>query len=85
MRRIGYLRPEKTFTMKLLVPVLVRIVAVFVAFLGLQFVIPYYFLVGGGLLAGAFMLKTSDDRPLALGLLIGSVIFGVFANLYGTV
>lgn len=71
--------------MKLLLPVLVRIAVVFVAFLGLQFIIPYYFLVAGGLLAGGFMLKTSDDRPLALGLLIGSVVFGVFANLYGTV
>jgi len=71
--------------MKVLLPVLVRIAAVFVAFLALQFIIPYYFLVGGGLLAGAFMFKTSDDRPLALGLLIGSVVFGVFAFLYGTV
>ncbi|MBK9337108.1 MAG: hypothetical protein IPM98_11230 [Lewinellaceae bacterium] len=71
--------------MKLLVPVLLRVAGVFVAFLGLQFIIPYYFLVGGGLLAGGFMIKTSDDRPLALGLLIGSIIFGVFAYLYGTV
>jgi len=71
--------------MKLLLPVLLRVAAVFVAFLGLQFLIPYYFLVGGGLLAGGFLLKTSDDRPLALGLLIGSVLFGVFAYLYGTV
>jgi hypothetical protein len=71
--------------MKLLLPVLLRTAAVFVAFLALQFVIPYYFLVGGGLLAGGFMLKTSDDRPLALGLLIGSIAFGVFAYLYGTV
>jgi len=71
--------------MKLLLPVLLRVAAVFVAFLGLQFLIPYYFLVGGGLLAGGFMLKTSDDRPLALGLLIGSAVFGGFAYLYGTV
>lgn len=71
--------------MKLLVPVLVRIAAVFVAFFGLKFLIPYYFLAVGGLFAGAFMLKTSDDRPLAIGLLIGSVIFGVFEYLFGTV
>ncbi|MFN0015488.1 MAG: hypothetical protein ACKVU2_13160 [Saprospiraceae bacterium] len=71
--------------MKLFLPVLLRTAIVFVAFLGLQYIIPYYFLVGGGLLAGAFMLKTSDDRPLALALLIGSVVFGVFAHLYGTV
>jgi hypothetical protein len=71
--------------MKLLLPVLLRVAAVFVAFLGLQFIVPYYFLVGGGLLAGGFLLKAGDDRPLALGLLIGSVVFGVFAYLYGTV
>ncbi|MEQ1745860.1 MAG: hypothetical protein ABMA02_10565 [Saprospiraceae bacterium] len=71
--------------MKLFLPVFLRTAVVFVAFLGLQYVIPYYFLVGGGLLAGAFVLKTSDDRPLALALLIGSVVFGVFAFLYGTV
>ena len=71
--------------MKQVVPVLLRIVFVFVVFLGLQFLIPYYFLVVFGLLAGAFMFKTSDDRALALGLLIGSALFGVFAYLYGTV
>jgi len=73
------------FTMKLLLPVLLRIAVVFAAFFGLQFIIHYYFLVGGGLLAGLFMLKTSDDRPLALGLMVGSVVFGLFAHLYGTV
>ena len=71
--------------MKMLWPVLLRIAFVFVVFLGLQFIIPYYFLVGGGVLAGGFMYKTSDDRPLALALLIGSVLFGVFAYLYGQV
>ena len=71
--------------MKMIWPVALRTVLVFAVFLGLQFQIPYYFLVGGGLLAGAFMLKTSDDRALALGLLIGSAVFGVFAYLYGTV
>ncbi|MBK6931843.1 MAG: hypothetical protein IPH12_13650 [Saprospirales bacterium] len=71
--------------MKMLAPILIRIAIVFLAFLGLQFIIPYYFLVGAGALAGAFMLKTSDDRPLALGLLVGSLAFGVFAYLYGTV
>lgn len=71
--------------MKLFLPVLLRIATVFAAFLALQFIIPYYFLVAGGLITGGFMLKTSDDRPLSLGLLIGSVVFGVFAYLYGTV
>lgn len=72
-------------SMKKLWPVLLRIVFVFAAFLGLQYIIPYYFLVGGGLLSGLFIYYTSDDRPLALALLIGSVVFGVFAYLYGTV
>ncbi|MCC6462267.1 MAG: hypothetical protein IT260_17500 [Saprospiraceae bacterium] len=71
--------------MKMIWPVTLRTVLVFAVFLGLQFVIPYYFLVGGGLLAGGFMLKTSDDRAFALGLLIGSAVFGVFAYLYGSV
>ena len=71
--------------MKQLWPVILRIRIVFAAFLALQYLIPYYFLVSAGILAGGFMLKTSDDRPLALGLLIGSVLFGVFAYLYGTV
>ena len=66
-------------------PVLIRILLVCLAFLGLQYLIPYYFLVGGGLLAGLFMYTTSNDRALALGLLIGSVLFGAFAYLYGTV
>ncbi len=66
-------------------PVLLRVVLVFAAFLALQYIIPYYFLVGGGLLAGLFMYKTSDDRALSLALLIGSVVFAAFAYLYGTV
>lgn len=65
--------------------ILLRIALVFGAFVGLQYFIPYYFLVGGGLLAGAFTYLTSSDRPLAYGLLAGSVLFGVFAYLYGTV
>ncbi len=71
--------------MKLLFPTLLRIAGVLVAFWVFQHLIPYYFLCVVGLLAGGFMLKTSDDRPLALGLLIGSAIFGVLAYLYGTV
>ena len=60
-------------------PTLLRTVVVFAVFCGLQYVIPYYFLAIGGIIAGVFMLKTSDDRPLALGVLIGSVAFAVFA------
>ncbi|MBL7775981.1 MAG: hypothetical protein JNK89_08250 [Saprospiraceae bacterium] len=66
-------------------PTLLRTALVFAAFLGLQYIIPYYFLVAGGVLAGVFMYYTSDDRPLAYGLLAGSLVFGVFAYLYGTV
>ncbi len=62
-----------------------RIVLVFGAFVGMQYFIPYYFLVGGGLIAGIFTYLTSNDRPLAYGLLAGSVLFGVFAYVYGTV
>lgn len=71
--------------MNTLWPILTRIVLVFVALLGLQYIIPYYFLVGAGILSGGFMLKVSDDKPLAWGLLVGSILFGVFAYLYGTV
>ena len=65
--------------MKSIVPTLVRTVITFAVFCGLQYIIPYYLLAIGGLIAGVFMLKTSDDRPLALGVLIGSVAFAVFA------
>ena len=65
--------------MKSLIPTLIRAVLVFAVFCGLQYIIPYYFLGAGGVIAGLFMLKTSDDRPLALGVLIGSIVFAVFA------
>ena len=60
-------------------PTLLRIIATFALFCALQYIIPYYFLAIGGIIAGFFMLKTSDDRPLALGVLIGSIAFAVFA------
>jgi hypothetical protein len=65
--------------------VLVRAAFTFVAFLLIQYLIPYYFLVGGGLLAGLFLWKTSDDKALTYGILIGSLVFGIFAGLFGTV
>jgi len=64
---------------------LLRTVLVFGSFLGIQYFIPYYLLVIGGLLAGVFILNTSNDRPTGLGLIIGSVLFGVFAYLWGQV
>ncbi len=69
---------------KRLLAIFLRIALVFGAFVALQYVIYYPFLVGGGLLVGIFLLLTSDDRPLAYGLLAGSVLFGIFAYLYGT-
>ena len=60
-------------------PTLLRTVIVFAVFCGLQYLIPFYFLSIGGVVAGLFMLKTSDDRPLALGMLIGSIGFAIFA------
>jgi hypothetical protein len=65
--------------MKLFFPVLLRALLVFAIACGVQYLIPWYFLAGGGVAAGFFMLKTSDDRPMALGMLIGSVAFGIFA------
>ncbi len=63
----------------MILPTLLRIVATFAFFCALQYIIPYYLLVIGGVMAGFFMVKTSDDRPLALGVLIGSILFGIFA------
>lgn len=63
----------------------VRAAFTFVAFVALAFKIPYYLLVAGGLIAGFFVWKTSDDRALSLGIIIGSVVFGVFEFIYGQV
>lgn len=65
--------------MKSFLPILLRTVLVFAVACGIQYFIPWYILAPVGVLAGVFMLKTSDDRPSALGMLIGSITFGVFA------
>lgn len=65
--------------MKSFLPILLRTVLVFAVAFGLQFLIPWYFLAIGGLVAGIFLLKTSNDRTAALGMLIGSIVFGIFA------
>ncbi|GAB4497472.1 MAG: hypothetical protein OHK0019_31160 [Saprospiraceae bacterium] len=65
--------------MKSILPTLLRAVITFGVFCALQYLIPYYLLALGGVAAGFFMLKTSDDRPLAIGLLAGSIMFAVFA------
>jgi len=71
--------------MKMFWPIVTRIALVFAVLFGLQFLIHYYVLVGAGIVAGGFMLKISDDKPLAWGVLIGSIVFGIFAYLYSTV
>lgn len=65
--------------MKDLFSIIVRAAFTFVAFAVIQFQVPYYFILAGGLVTGFFMLKTGDDRALALGILIGTALFGVFA------
>jgi hypothetical protein len=65
--------------MKNIINILIRALFTFVAFAVIQYQIPYYFLVAGGVAAGFFMLKTSDDRDLSLGILTGSIAFGIFA------
>ncbi len=66
-------------TMKHLLSILIRAAFTFVAFLVIQYQVPYYLLAAGGLAAGFFMLKTGEDRTLSIGILTGSVAFGVFA------
>jgi RsiW-degrading membrane proteinase PrsW (M82 family) len=65
--------------MSKVIPALIRTLGVFGVFAVLQYVIIWYLLAPAGLVAGIFMYKTSDDRPMSLGLVIGSVLFGVFA------
>jgi hypothetical protein len=65
--------------MKDMFSILVRAAFTFVAFAIIQYQVPYYFLVLGGVAAGFFLLKTSDDRALSIGILVGSVLFGIFA------
>ncbi|HAD14785.1 MAG TPA: hypothetical protein DCF33_20350 [Saprospirales bacterium] len=65
--------------MKSILPILIRTVLVFALAAGLQYFIPWYLLALGGIGAGFFMLKTGGDRATALGMLIGSVLFAIFA------
>jgi hypothetical protein len=61
------------------VSILLRTAATFAVFCLVQYIIPWYLLAIGGIATGAFMMKTSDDRPTSLGILIGSAVFAVFA------
>ncbi len=72
-------RPANNYDMKSIIPVLLRAVLTFGIFLALQYLIPYYLLAAGGAAAGLFMLKTGDDRNLAIGIVAGSIAFAVFA------
>lgn len=65
--------------MKSILPILIRAVIVFAVACGIQYFIPWYLLSAGGIVAGFFLLKTSDDRNTAMGMLIGSIAFGIFA------
>jgi len=65
--------------MKSIVPILIRTFVTFAIFCAVQYVIPWYLLAPAGIVAGFFMLKTSDDRNTALGVLIGSIAFAIFA------
>ena len=67
------------------ISVFIRALFTFVAFAAIQYVFPWYFLAPAGFLAGLFLWKTGDDRALGYGLLIGSVVFAIFAYLYGKV
>lgn len=80
--------PSKThqnFAMKDIIAIGLRTVICFALFVGIQFFIPYYFLVVAGILAGLYLWRTGEDRLLGIGLLIGTVLFGVFAYMYGNV
>ena len=71
--------------MNQLFSILVRAAFTFVAFLVIQYGVPYYFLVLGGVLAAVFIWFTSSDRNLAIGIGVGTLVLGVFAALYGQV
>jgi hypothetical protein len=65
--------------------ILVRAAFTFVAFLAIQYVFHYMVLVAAGLLGSLFFWKMNGDRVLGIGVLIGTLAFGVFAYLYGSV
>lgn len=77
--RRNFAARQKYSVMKSFVPTFLRTLITFAVFCGLQYLVPYYLLAIGGLIGGIFMLKTGDDRPLALGVLTGSIAFGIFA------
>ncbi|MDX2134687.1 MAG: hypothetical protein SFV52_07870 [Saprospiraceae bacterium] len=71
--------------MNQLFSIAIRAAFTFVAFVVIQYMVPYYLLLAGGLLAAVFLWFTGTDRTLALGIGIGSLAFGAFAVVYGQV
>lgn len=63
----------------------VRAAFSFVAFLIIQYMIPPYLLALAGVGIGFFLLKADGDRATGLGLIIGSVVFALFAFFFGSV
>ncbi|MCC6410474.1 MAG: hypothetical protein IT270_02370 [Saprospiraceae bacterium] len=68
--------------MKRALPIAIRAAFTFFAMKVIVYMIPYYFLTFGGIVAGLFLFKTGDDRNLGVGMLIGSIAFGIFEYLY---
>jgi hypothetical protein len=65
--------------MKTVLPITLRAAFTFVAMMVIQYMIPYHILTLVGIGAGFFLYKTGDDQNLAIGVLIGSILFGIFA------
>ncbi len=56
-----------------------RVVVTFGVLCAVQYFIIWYLIAPATVAAGVFLLKTGDDRPTALGVLIGGIVFGIFA------
>ncbi len=65
--------------MRTALPIAIRAAFTFVAFMVIQYMIPYYILALVGLVAALFLYKTGDDRHLGVGVAVGSIAFGVYA------
>lgn len=65
--------------MKDFLKIALRAVITFAVLAVVQYLIPYYLIAGAAIVAGVFMLGTSDDRPTAIGILVGGIGFAVFA------
>lgn len=59
--------------------VAIKVITIFAAFFVAQWFIPYYVLVVGALFAGFFSRRMSEDASWSYALIIGGVLFGIFA------